>query len=166
MNKETNIFWDSLTFRLFLFSFWGIGWDILVTLTQHIIAGKTDINLINPASTWMYLAYGGIALVIWPTTNVMKKFKISYVFRIIILLVIFYVIEYLFGSTMYFFGIKPWDYNWNIPASWTYNGIITWHPVILLEWIVFIVIVDCLDAVFIKSWPSLKAAFKSHFQGI
>jgi hypothetical protein len=157
-------FVKGLPARMIIFAFLGLGWDVLMTLLQQVIAGKLTIHALNPASAWMYLAYGGIPLFFYPVRSFGKRIKLPYVAVIAVLLLCFYLIEFIFGFTLRTFGIVPWDYTWYLPAEWTFMGIITWHPVFVAAWLVFVIIVDCIDSILLSAFDGLKASFVSYWK--
>jgi hypothetical protein len=155
-----------LFFRIIVFCFMGLGWDVLMTLLQQIVSGKLTIHAQCPASAWMYLAYGGIPLLFYPVTQMCRFLRFPYVLRILVLLLVFYVVEYNFGSTLRMFGIMPWDYNWYLDPIWTLDGIITWHPAFLVAWTVFVVLAGWLDSVLRVSYPTIQENLSEYWKGI
>ena len=87
-----------LGFRIMIFAFLGIGWDVLMTFTQQILSGKVTIDALCPASMWMFLAYGTLPLVFDPVEFGVKKLTQSYAVRIFVFLCCFYIFEFCFGS--------------------------------------------------------------------
>jgi len=147
---------QGLGFRVALFAFIGMGWDVLMTLLQQIVAGRVDPNASCPASAWMYLAYGGVPLIIYPAASLFKRLGLFYPARLAGLLVVFYLVELGFGSTMRTLGITPWDYNWYLQPKWTFHGLITWHPAFIAAWLVFVALMEWLDAAVRDSYPAIK----------
>jgi len=146
-------FKKGLVFRIFIFAFLGIGWDVCMTFLQQLVSGRADHNALCPASVWMFLAYGTLPLFFYPLVTLAGHLRLSYPLRILVLLAVFYTVELLFGITMRSFGIMPWNYDWYLSSKWTLLGIITWHPAFLTAWIVFLMVVEWLDTVLRKSYP-------------
>ena len=147
-------FLSGLVLKCLLFAFWGIGWDLLVTATQKWIAGTQTLDMVYPASVWMFFIYGLIPVLVFPLHKLFEHFKIPYPVRILIFLVLFYAVEYLWGFTFHQLGITPWSYDWNLDPSWTLDGYITWHPIILTEWLIFIIVVYKVHNTLIEHWPA------------
>ena len=116
-----------LAFRIVLFAFIGVGWDVLMTLLQQIVSGSLDRNALCPASAWMYFIYGGIPLIFYPAVHTLKRLRFPYPARLAVLLVIFYAVEFSYGSLLRTLGIAAWDYDWFLQPAWTYRGLITWQ---------------------------------------
>lgn len=149
-------FKEGLLFRVIMFCFLGIGWDMLMTFIQQIIAGRLRIDAINPVSAWMILAYGGIPFLFYPVSSLLRHLKLPYAVRIIVFLLVFYAVEFAFGYTMRSFGRTPWSYDWFLDPRWTFMGIITWHPVIVAMWMVFVILAEWIDFVLRVSYPLLR----------
>ncbi len=149
-------FRQGLVFRVIMFCFLGIGWDMVMTFIQQIIAGRITIDAINPVSAWMMLAYGSIPFLFYPVSSLGRYMKLPYAGRVLVILAVFYFVEFAFGSTMRLFGITPWSYDWFIDPKWSLRGIITWHPVILAAWIVFVMLVEWTDYFLRISYPVIR----------
>lgn len=145
-------FKKGLIFRIIIFAFMGIGWDICMTFLQQAVSGRADGNALCPSSMWMFMAYGSLPFFFYPLVTLTKHFRLPYALRILVLLAVFYAVELLFGITMRSFGIMPWNYDWYLSPCWTLDGIITWHPAILAAWIVFLILVEWLDTVLRNSY--------------
>lgn len=148
--------------RMLVFAFLGMGWDVLMTFIQQALAGKLTIHALNPASAWMYLAYAGAPLFFYPVRTGAQRLGFPYPLRVLVALAVFYAAELIYGWALRSFGIMAWNYDWNLDPRWTLRGIITWHPVFLVAWSVFVMIIDCLDAVFAGSYDVLKQSFRSY----
>ena len=144
---------QGLVYRIIVFSFMGTGWDVCMTFLQQVIAGKADQNALCPASMWMFLAYGTLPFFFYPIVSAAKHFRIPYALRVLVLLAVFYMVELVFGITMRYMNVMPWNYDWYLSPVWTLDGIITWHPVFLAAWIIFLMLVEWLDTVLRKSYP-------------
>jgi hypothetical protein len=161
-----NEFKQGLVFRIALFCFIGLGWDVLMTTLQQIISGKLSINALNPASTWMFLAYGSIPFLFYPVTQFGRFLKLPYAGRVAIVLLVFYTVEFMFGFTLRTFGITPWNYDWFLDPSWSLFGIITWHPVIFAAWVVFVILVEWIDSTIRKSYPAIQTNLASFWRSL
>ncbi len=161
-----NEYRQGLAFRMGMFSFLGLGWDVLMTFLQQIIAGKVTINALNPASAWMIIAYGSIPLLFYPVTSFGRFLKLPYAARVAIVLAVFYLIEFIFGYTLRIFGVTPWNYDWYLDPKWTLSGIITWHPVILAVWVIFVILVEWIDAFLRASYPEIQYKMKEFWRNI
>jgi hypothetical protein len=159
-------FKKGLIFRIIIFAFMGIGWDICMTFLQQVVSGRADQDALCPSSMWMFLAYGSLPLFFYPLVALTKHFRFPYTLRILVLLSVFYSVELLFGITMRSFGIMPWNYDWYLSPCWTLKGIITWHPAILAAWIVFLVLVEWLDTVLRKSYPLISGNLEEFWKDI
>lgn len=135
----------NIILRVSIFTFAGMGWDVLMTTLQQIIAGTLGKNAENPASTWMYIPYSMMPFFFYPADCIMNDLKMKYWMRIIPMTSVFYCAELSFGLTMRYFGIIPWNYNWFIAEKWNYEGIISFYPLIAAAWALFVVLSDKLD---------------------
>lgn len=132
--------------RIVVFAMMGMGYDVIVTTIQKILGGKLDINAVQTASTWMFLVYGTIPLIVYPVLFVLKKMKIPKVLIPLVFLLLFYIAEYSWGATFHKFGIEAWNYNWYTPSAFnTANGYISFHPAIIVTWLIFINLAIFLD---------------------
>ncbi len=159
-------FKQGLMFRMIMFCFLGLGWDVLMTFLQQIISGKITINALNPASTWMFLAYGSIPILFYPVTRFGRFLKLPYAGRVIIVLAVFYTVEFMFGFTLRSFGITPWNYDWFLNPKWSLFGIITWHPVIVTAWIVFVILVEWIDSGLRESYPVIQTSMAAFWKNL
>lgn len=126
---------------ILFFIFFGTFWDCLVTLTQQIVAGKANRNLLCPFSFWMILVYGSIPLFLLPIIRFLNHSIPSLAINLVLRLVLFYGVEYTIGAIFQVFGIEAWNYRWWISKQWSpANGYICWHPAIVLEWLAFVYI--------------------------
>lgn len=132
--------------RILVFAMMGMGWDVLMTTAQQIIGGQIDKDAIQTASTWMFLVYGSIPLVVLPMDKLLMKLRVPKFIGLALFLVLFYMAEYSWGTFFHSVGIEPWNYNWYTPERFnSSSGYVSFHPVIILSWIVFIVIGRALD---------------------
>ncbi|MBP9022811.1 MAG: hypothetical protein KBH06_06380 [Spirochaetes bacterium] len=138
-------YFKKLWLRIAIFTFAGMGWDILMTTSQQIIAGTLTLDALNTASTWMYIPYSLMPFYFYPADFIMNKLKMKYWMRVVPMLAVFYIAELTFGSLMLYLGIEPWNYNWYIQPEWNYKGIISFYPVIVILWGIFVVLSDFLD---------------------
>jgi hypothetical protein len=161
-----NEFRQGLVFRIIIFCFLGIGWDVLMTFLQQIIAGRVTINALNPASTWMFLAYGSIPLLFYPVTSFGRFLKLPYAARLAIVLAVFYIVEFMFGFTLRSMGITPWNYDWFLDPKWSLFGIITWHPVMFGAWVVFVILVEWIDTGLRQSYPAIHENMTGFWKNI
>jgi len=157
---------QGLIFRIALFAFMGLGWDVLMTILQQIIAGKLNISLLCPASAWMYLAYGSVPLCFYPIDQGTRYLKFPFGARVLTFMLVFYVFEFSFGATLRHFGAMPWNYNWYLNPKWTLDGLITWHPAFLVAWAVFVMLGGCLDTTLRKSYPVIKQQLIDYWKNI
>jgi hypothetical protein len=155
-----------LLFRIVLFAFIGLGWDVLMTLLQQTVSGKLGTNAICPASAWMYFIYSGIPLVFYPVVGALKRLRFPYPARLIVLLGIFYLIEYGYGSLLRSLGITAWDYNWFLHPRWTSQGLITWHPAFIAAWLAFVAVMEWLDTAVRNSYPAIREQLAAHWRSI
>ena len=152
-----------LPFRMGIFAFAGIGWDALMTLLQHVIAGTLERSLLLPVSPWMFIAYGFTPLGIYPLALLGHRLGLKYPSRLLLFLLGFFVFELLFGLSLREFDIVAWNYNWNLDPRWTLDGIVTWHPAFLISWTLFVAAAHLLDSVLRASYPSISRAMKNYF---
>ena len=125
--------------RIIVFAIMGMGYDVIVTTIQKILGGKLDLNAIQTASTWMFLIYGTIPLIVYPVLVLLKKTKIPRLLIPLVFLGLFYFAEYSWAAVFHQFGIEAWNYNWYTPSAFnTANGYISFHPVIIVTWLVFV----------------------------
>ena len=130
----------ALWLRIGVFAFLGMGWDVLMTTVQMILGG-VERNAVMTASTWMFLVYGSIPLVVFPMEKLLLKLKVPKVLDILLFLFLFYLAEYAWGYFFYSLTIEPWNYNWYTPKRWNpKSGYISFHPVILFFWLIFLVL--------------------------
>ena len=135
-----------LWMRILVFAVLGMGWDVFMTTVQQIIGGQIDRNAIQTASTWMYLVYGSIPLVVFPMEMLLKKLHKPKLMGLFLFLVLFYTAEYSWGAFFHSLDIHPWNYNWYTPEQYNSStGYVSFHPVILLSWVLFIVIGRAMD---------------------
>lgn len=137
-----------------------------MTFLQQVISGKVTIHALNPASTWMFLAYGSIPLLFYPVTMFGRFLNLPYAARVAVVLAVFYLIEFMFGYTLRSFSITPWNYDWFLDPKWSLDGIITWHPVILAAWIVFVILVEWIDSGLRESYPAIQTSMGSFWRNI
>ncbi len=161
-----NEYKEGLLFRIAVFAFMGIGWDILMTILQQIISGKITLSILCPASGWMYLAYGSVPLFFYPIDRVGRFFRSPFGLRVLIFMLIFYIFEYCFGATLRHFGATPWDYNWYLDPKWTLHGLITWHPAFLAAWAVFVILGGSLDSTLRTSYPEIRRQWIQYWEKI
>ena len=155
-----------LGFRMFLFVFLGMGWDVLLTVTQQLLAGKLTRSALCPASAWMYLVYATAPVALLLVVTLLQKFKLTYAVRLPILLLSFYASEYAFGTVFHLIGVEAWNYRWWLSAQWSPpGGYICWHPVIILEWAVFLFLLESFDVTAKAAYPSVKQSFKAYWFG-
>lgn len=138
----------ALGLRILVFSFIGMGWDVLMTTLQMILGNHLEKSAVMTASTWMFLVYGSIPLVVLPIENLLLKYNVPKLLGVVIFLMLFYAAEYSWGHMFHVFGIEPWNYNWYTPEMWNSSGgYVSFHPVILCFWILFIQLGRSLDRV-------------------
>ena len=138
----------ALWLSILLFTFLGMGWDVLMTTVQMILGGFVKRNAVMTASTWMFLVYGAIPLVVFPMEKLLLKLKVPKVLGIFLFLFLFYLAEYAWGFFFHTFEVEPWNYNWYTPKRWNpKSGYISFHPVILFCWLIFVLLGRKLDQV-------------------
>lgn len=148
MNPFLKEYKKALFLRIFLFAFLGMGWDVLMTTVQMSLGGSLDKNAVMTASTWMYLVYGSIPLVVFPMEKLLQRFRLPRILGTFSFLAFFYAAEYAWGFLFSTVGISPWNYNWYTPEAWNpSSGFVSFHPVILLFWLIFILLGRKLDQV-------------------
>lgn len=136
----------ALGLRILVFSFIGMGWDVLMTTLQMILGNHLEKSAVMTASTWMFLVYGSIPLVVLPMEKVIQELKIPKLLDSILFLALFYGAEYSWGVLFHALEMEPWNYNWYTPTFWNPStGYVSFHPVILLFWIIFIQVGRVLD---------------------
>lgn len=136
----------ALGLRILVFSFIGMGWDVLMTTLKMILGNHLEKSAVMTASTWMFLVYGSIPLVVLPIENLLLKYKVPKRLGVAIFLILYYAAEFSWGFLFHAFGIEPWNYNWYTPEMWNSSaGYVSFHPVILLFWIIFIQLGRVLD---------------------
>lgn len=155
-----------LLFRIVMFAFLGIGWDVLMTILQQIISGKITVSILCPASGWMYLAYCTVPLCFYPIDQTTRYLRFPFGARVLTFMLIFYAFEFSFGATLRHFGATPWDYNWYLDSKWTLNGLITWHPVFLAAWAVFVMLGGCLDTALRNAYPDIRLRLIEYWRTI
>lgn len=137
-----------LWMRILVFAVLGMGWDVFMTTVQQIIGGQIDRNAIQTASTWMYLVYGSIPLVVFPMEKLLKKLHIPKLMGLVLFFLLLYIAEYCWGVLFHTMDIHPWNYNWYTPEQFNSStGYISFHPIIILLWGIFIVIGRALDRI-------------------
>lgn len=146
-----------LAFRVGMFAFLGLGWDVFMTFVQQVASGKIQLSALCPASAWMVLAYGGIPLLVYPVTRIGKRLGLGYLARSTTVLIIFYIVEFAFGTATRSFGIRAWDYGDYLDPRWSYHGLVCWHPIILAEWAAFAVLIEWMDEVLRRTYPAFRA---------
>jgi hypothetical protein len=146
-----------LAFRVAMFAYLGLGWDVFMTFVQQLASGKIERSALCPASAWMVLAYGGIPLLVYPVTQLGKRLGLGYFARSVVVLIVFYAVEFGFGTLTRRFGIRAWDYRDYLDAKWSYEGIVSWHPIILAEWAAFAVLIEWMDEVLRRTYPAFRA---------
>jgi len=152
--------------RMLIFSFLGIGWDVLVTLVQQLLSGKVMINALCPASAWMYPIYATIPLLFYPVAAVLKRNRLGYFVRVLCFLAIFYIVEYGYATFLSRFGIIAWSYDWYLPHRYNgTNGYVSFHPVIMAMWTVFVVFAEGIDFVLRSSFKTLANTVKIFVDG-
>jgi len=110
--------------------------------------GGVKRNAVMTASTWMFLVYGAIPLVVFPMEKLLLKLKVPKVLGIFLFLFLFYLAEYAWGFFFHTFEVEPWNYNWYTPKRWNpKSGYISFHPVILFCWLIFVLLGRKLDQV-------------------
>lgn len=125
--------------RIIVFAIMGMGYDVIVTTIQKILGGVLDLNAVQTASTWMFLVYGTIPMIVYPVQYLLKKIKLPKILIPFVFLVVFYIGEYSWGSIFNTFGIEAWNYNWYTPSAFnTPNGYISYHPGIIITWYIFV----------------------------
>lgn len=136
----------ALFLRILVFAFLGMGWDVLMTTVQMILGGSLDKSAVMTVSTWMYLVYGSIPLVVYPMERLLLKGKVPRVLGVLFFLILFYFAEYAWGFFFHALHLEPWNYNWYTPKRWNpSSGYVSFHPVILLFWMLFILLGRRLD---------------------
>ncbi len=136
----------NLVLRIIVFALFGMGYDVIVTTIQQLLGGHLDINAIQSASTWMFLVYGIIPLVIYPVKFALKKLRIPGYSMPFIFLALFYIAEYSWATLFAKLSIEAWNYNWYTPAGFnTANGYVSFHPAIIVVWLIFVIIALFLD---------------------
>jgi hypothetical protein len=148
-----------LGFRVGMFAFLGLGWDVFMTFVQQLASGKIELSALCPASAWMVLAYSGIPLLVHPVTQLGRRFGLGYLARSAMVLLVFYAVELGFGTATRRFGIRAWDYRDYLDARWSYQGIVCWHPIILAEWAAFAVLIEWIDEGLRRTYPAFRAGF-------
>lgn len=73
----------ALFLRILVFAFLGMGWDVLMTTVQMILGGSLDKSAVMTVSTWMYLVYGSIPLVVYPMERLLLKGKVPRVLGVL-----------------------------------------------------------------------------------
>lgn len=132
--------------RIIVFGMMGMGYDVIVTTIQKILGGVLDLNAVQTASTWMFLVYGTIPLIVYPVLYLLKIMKLPKILIPFVFLVLFYIGEYSWGSIFNTFGIEAWNYNWYTPSAFnTTNGYISYHPGIIITWYIFVNLALRLD---------------------
>jgi hypothetical protein len=165
-----------LAARVALFAFLGLGWDVATTLLQMLLGRGTkpppeavpacacvvDLtrSAICPASAWMVLAYSGIPLLVYPVVQLGRRLRLHYLLRTVVVLAVFYSVELGFGHTMRSFGLMPWDYRWFLPGWSLAEGLVCYHPVIVLWWFLFCALIEIVDESLRRSIPELWATLK------
>jgi hypothetical protein len=165
-----------LAARVLLFAFLGMGWDVATTLLQMEVGGGAkppaeavpacacmlDLtrSAVCPASAWMFLAYGGIPLLVYPVVQLGRRLGLHYLLRTVIVLVVFYLVELGFGHTMRSFGVTPWDYRWFLPRWTLADGLVCYHPVIVGWWFVFCGLIEIVDESLRRSIPAFWETVK------
>ena len=163
--EQRGIFYP-LGFRVFLFVFLGMGWDVLVTFSQQLLAGKLTRSALCPASAWMFLVYGTAPVALLLLVVLLQSFKLPYAVRLPILLLSFYASEYAIGAFFHSIGVEAWNYRWWLSAQWSPpGGYICWHPVIILEWAVFLFLLESFDVTAKAAYPVVKKSFKAYWFG-
>lgn len=119
-----------------------MGYDVFVTHSQQLLAWKMEKQAIGPVSAWMYIIYLAVPFLL-PTISHLRKLKLPYIVQLLILLALFYFIEAIAGYLLGYFGIRAWNYQWWLDPMWsTPAGYNCWHPVIILEWVIFIYLLE------------------------
>jgi hypothetical protein len=150
---------NGLLLKIVAFAFLGVGWDVLVTLTQQLLAGQADRNALCPASAWMYVVYGCIPLGLSPVLTRIRTGGWPYPVRILLGVAALYGFELLFAHLFAVFSITAWNYRWWLQPRWsTADGFTCWHPVIVLEWTVFVVLIDQVNQAFDDWWSRGEVA--------
>lgn len=132
--------------RVVVFAMFGMGYDVIVVTIQKMLSGKLDINAIQTVSTWLFLIYGTIPLIVYPVLFILRKLKIPKLVVPFVFLLLLYSAEYSWAATFHKFGIEAWNYNWYTPSEFnTANGYISFHPAIIATWFVFVNLAIFLD---------------------
>jgi hypothetical protein len=153
-----------LGFRMFIFVFLGMGWDVLVTFTQQALAGKLERNALCPASAWMYLVYGTAPIALLLIVVLLQRLRLPYVVRLPIMVLSFYASEYTIGAIFHAIGVEAWNYRWWLDPQWSpAGGYICWHPVIVIEWAIFVFLLETFDVTAKAAYPTVKASFRRYW---
>lgn len=96
-----------LWMRILVFAVLGMGWDVFMTTVQKIIGGQIDRNAIQTASTWMYLVYGSIPLVVFPMEKLLKKLHIPKLMGLVLFFLTLLYSRVLLGSAFSHHGYSP-----------------------------------------------------------
>ena len=94
------------------------GWCMEILFTALCSLRRRDFTLKGITSLWMFPIYG-CAAIIAPLYS--RISSLSFVYRGILYMTGFYLIEFISGSFFRAFGICPWDYS---AARFQYRGII------------------------------------------
>ncbi|HPS56817.1 MAG TPA: hypothetical protein PK514_01820 [Spirochaetota bacterium] len=74
-------FKQGLVFRIIIFAFIGIGWDVFMTFLQQAVSGKVNQDALCPASMWMFTAYGSLPLFFYPLVEITRHYRSPYPLR-------------------------------------------------------------------------------------
>jgi hypothetical protein len=165
-----------LVARVLFFTFLGLGWDVITTFLQMLISRGTKApaeavpacacmldltrSAICPASAWMVLAYGGIPLLVYPVVQLGRRLGLHYLLRTLLMLAVFYSVELGFGHTMRALGVTPWDYRWFLPGWALADGLVCYHPVIVVWWFAFCSLIEIVDESLRRSIPAFWETLK------
>ena len=95
-----------------------LGWCLEILVSGAEALRRQDKTLTCHTSLWMFPIYG-CAAIIAPLYS--RISSLSFVYRGILYMTGFYLIEFISGSFFRAFGICPWDYS---AARFQYRGII------------------------------------------
>ena len=95
--------------RILGYGILGMSRDVSMTTVQQITGGQIDRNTIQTASTWMYLVYGSIPLVVFPMEILLKKLHIPKLMGLVLFLVLFYTAKYRWGAFFSFLGYSSME---------------------------------------------------------
>ncbi len=102
--------WKRIVLRVILFALLGLLIEVFFTGLGRAIS-RGDWDLEGDCSLWMLPVYGLLGVCIAPISGALKQWRIPFVLRAALYMVLIFAVEYVFGVIFDRAGLEIWNYS-------------------------------------------------------